>query len=995
MDERGEPVARFVVAKVGFLRDSKRVLTLYANSVVISDQGIDVVKHEHQYPQVSLECVQEPANKAFLLKVNGKSPDRYTALHRSELLCQFSKLKNRHQILFSGDVTLLRYGAPVRLLVYSASIAYDGEKHSDEVLFCDIKHITHASTDRGRVLSIHLNDGSVIDVKLERLEQFAEAVRNASQALGVPVTMVPAEKVATPDVESQVVLSCPAVKKADARRPEAEDTPLTLRVLLAGSDVFLEEDEGATGSMRLAAQAIVNVVYTGAKGLLLQFSTGHSHEYDFNPVYATVGEEQLRFVAEPVTEQSVRYNESFVRDTLFMALMQSLSTPEYQPAWSCEILRRGDRLSPLGSPIHPRYEEVILQLVGRSEDLSSLHYSLRLILANIAPFGVNHKERAPLLALGFFLQPNIYPSIPTNLLSLVLVAFHRLLFAKHAFDEVSKPDMKDTVQGVLQLLLHDDSQVALAAAYAFHAMVIQRCHSHTSRHEPANRKAVFYGKNLRLVVRACFGSIDYGFRQDRVAVSYTILDVLVAVFTSKSSDKKLVLALRALLLHEHVLGTLMQLARLPLHGMRRLALAILLKLLQDAQADRSSEKGQQATLLIQTMARNNASLLWFILHAVNPDTRDPSHQAMCQEIVAALIQNNPENALVLLRCFPPGLFTPVPAKLQFDMYGKPLWSLEAVDKAILKSLSKPAFEKTSASVRQCQLIWHRMMLREVVEQVAAEIESFDHTVATYGNRFLWNGSEFEVSFGLLQNETKVDRFYLSELSVVLASSDPTSDVRPFLAEHAFSFLVQCFLRLQVESNTESFKAVVTAVDVLYEKCIPNTPVPYFPSGLGLIIRNPLLRDHHDPTGAMTELINCYRNILHGHKDNRQLFVEHGSVLSVGQILQNVAQVFESDANSRAIESATILCVESCHLLADLLASALPPDPSSKTFWPRSKIHAVMTADDQLHVLYKLLDSSDSNVLLAVLYVLENIASGVADVNRVLTPYCLLKLLKVR
>src|SRR3546814_19541081 len=95
MEDRGDAIARFVVAKVGFLRDSKRVLTLYANSVVISEQGIDVVKHEFQYPHVNLECVADPQHKAFLVKGNNRSPDRYTALHRAELLCFFSQLKNR------------------------------------------------------------------------------------------------------------------------------------------------------------------------------------------------------------------------------------------------------------------------------------------------------------------------------------------------------------------------------------------------------------------------------------------------------------------------------------------------------------------------------------------------------------------------------------------------------------------------------------------------------------------------------------------------------------------------------------------------------------------------------------------------------------------------------------------------------------------------------------------------------------------------------------
>lgn len=989
MEDRGEPIARFVVAKVGFLRDSKRVLTLYANSVVVSEQGIDVVKHEHQYPQINLETAQDVNNRAFTMKVNGKAPDRYTALHRPELLCLFSKLKNRHQILFSGEATLVRYNAQVRLLVYSASIAYDGDKHSNEVLFCDIERITHKPADSDTVVKIHLKDGAIAKLKLAKLEPFAAAVRTASQALGISVPVVPAHKANAEDAAMQVLLSCPAIKKSEPGREAEEDAPVTLRILLSGSNVFLEEED-STGITRLAAQAIVNLVFTGAKALLLQLSTGQSYGYEFDPVYAIVGDNHLHFVSEPATRYSVRYSESFIRDTFFIAVMQLMSTAEFQPAWSCEPLRRGDRLAPLGAPVHPRYEEIILQLVGRSEDLSSLHHNLRLILANIATLGVKHKEKAPLLALGFFIQPNIYPSIPTNLLSLALVALHRLLFSKHAFEEVNKPDMRETIQGVLQLLLHEDSQVALAAAHTFSSMVVQRSHSHTGRREPANRKAVFQGKNLRLVVRACFGSIDYGFRQDRVAVSYTILDVLVVVFTSKSTDKKLLAALRALLLHAHVLNTLMQLARMPLHGIRRLAFTVLLKLMQDVQSDKS----QQDTIAIQTMARENASLLWFIFHAVNPDLQDASHQAMCQEIVAALIHNNAENALVLLRCFPPGLLTPIPSQLQFDIYGKPLWSLAAVDKGVMKALLKPAFEKATVSVRQCHLIWHRMMLKEVTEQVAAEIESFDHTTTAYGSRFLWNSSEFEVRFGLLQNETKVNRFYLSELSVALTSNDPANEVKPFLREHAFSFLVQCFLRLQVEENSEAFKAVVTAVDVIYEKCIPTAAIPYFPSGLALIIRNPLLAEHHDPTGALTELINCYRSILRGHKENRQLFVEHGSVLSVTQILQNVSQVFVNGANSRAIESATILCVESCHLLAELLASALPTDPSTHTFWPRSRVHMALTTEQQLCVLYDLLDNADSNVLSAVLHVLENIASGIADVNSVLTPYCLLKLLRL-
>src|SRR3546814_17056013 len=127
--------------------------------VVISEQGIDVVKHEFQYPHVNLECVADPQHKAFLVKGNNRSSDRYTALHRAELLCFFSQLKNRHQILFNADVTLLMYDVPVRVLVYSASIAYGGDKHSNAVLLCDFKQISLVTTVICSVVVITLHDG--------------------------------------------------------------------------------------------------------------------------------------------------------------------------------------------------------------------------------------------------------------------------------------------------------------------------------------------------------------------------------------------------------------------------------------------------------------------------------------------------------------------------------------------------------------------------------------------------------------------------------------------------------------------------------------------------------------------------------------------------------------------------------------------------------------------------------------------------------------------
>jgi hypothetical protein len=583
-----------------------------------------------------------------------------------------------------------------------------------------------------------------------------------------------------------------------------------------------------------------------------------------------------------------------------------------------------------------------------------LHKNLSYLMANFPTVGSNHKDKAVVHALFFFVTPDNYPSMPTNLLSLILVALNRLLSAKVAFDEVAKAEVKDGVRGVFQLLLHEDVSVALAAAHVMVSMVVQRS---SSRHEPANRKAVFVGKHMQLMARACFGSSEYGFRKERVAVTDALLEVFQELFVSgqRATDKRLTLEIRDTLAAPHALRVLLRMTRLPLLRVRRNATLLLLKLLKDSPPELRAN--------VQAAARDSICLLWLILLSLDLQLKHSEQQDAVRELVCLLLQGSKMNTLVLLRCFPCGLLLSIPANMQFDMYGHPLWSTDVLSDADVKLIPKTVFDRLEISQRDCETVWHVMMTQEVINAIVKEINMYDSACQQYGDRFLWNSSQFRAYFELLKNEAKVDRFYLSELCVaVKASALRPKSVDDYFRGHAYDFLLQCFVRLQSETDHERFKLVVSAAEAVYSTYIPNRPVIYFSSSLTLLLRNPIMRSVSDAAGSILELLSFYAALMEGHVQNRQLFAQHGSIETVCDVLRECGNhLKKSTSGKHTNDTSILLAIECCDLIYFMLDAATPAEPEGQAYWPSGISYVKLLAPERLTLFLDLLYCEDEKV----------------------------------